>query len=123
MESTTVGVSRDRLLRERAEALATPAFRDPKSGRPLRVSANKWVKHLMRSIGEDPDEYGSHSARIGGATAMYKAGASAMDIQTAGRWASDVYNLNHDLHPRRPRALGEDDSAAGVHSVCARRGV
>ena len=84
------------------------------------MSANKWVKHLMRSIGEDPDEYGSHSARIGGATAMYKAGASAMDIQTAGRWASDVYN--HDLHPRRPRALGEDDSAAGVHSVCARRG-
>ena len=91
MESTTVGVSRDAVAK-RTEALATPAsqIRDPKSGRPLRVSANKWVKHLMRSIGEDPDEYGSHSARIGGATAMYKAGASAMDIQTAGRWPLGV---------------------------------
>ena len=70
----------------------TPAFRDPATGRALRVAdANKWVKRLMQSIGEDPDEYGSHSCRTGGATAMFKAGASALDIRTIGRWSSDVY--------------------------------
>ena len=64
--------------------------------------ANRWVKQLMHAIGEDPEEYGSHSARIGGATAMYKSGASALDIRTAGRWDSDVYLIY--VHADRARA-------------------
>ena len=84
-------------------AAATPVFRDPRTGKALTVGdANRWVKLLMERIGEDPDEYGSHSARIGGATAMYKAGCSALDIRTAGRWDSDVYLIY--VHADRHRA-------------------
>ena len=91
----------DRVSPER-EAF-TPAFRDPRTGKALRVcDANKWVKELMERIGEDPEEYGSHSLRIGGATAMYKYGASALDIRTVGRWSSDVYLIY--VHADRARA-------------------
>ena len=72
----------------------TPMFRDPSTGRALRVSElNEWVQWLMASIGEPAQEYGSHSCRIGGATAMYAAGYSELDIRTMGRWDSDVYRI------------------------------
>ena len=38
-------------------------------------------------------EFGAHSLRIGGATALFKAGASQIDIMTMGRWSSDCYRL------------------------------
>ena len=47
-------------------------FRNPKTGKALTVDdMNEWVQLLMSAIGESQKEYGSHSARIGGATAMY----------------------------------------------------
>ena len=51
------------------------------------------VKALMSAVGEDPSEFGAHSLRIGGATALFKAGASQIDIMTMGRWSSDCYRL------------------------------
>ena len=72
----------------------TPLFRDPNTGMPLKVSElNEWVQLLMNSIGENGREYGSHSCRIGGATAMFAAGASPLDIRTMGRWDSEVYRI------------------------------
>jgi len=71
-----------------------PMFRDPSTGKPLKVSElNDWVQLLMNSIGEDGKEYGSHSCRIGGATAMFAAGATPLDIRTMGRWDSEVYRI------------------------------
>ena len=68
-----------------------PAFRNPRTGRCFTVpELNEEVKRLMRLIGEDPSEYGSHSLRIGGATAMFKAGRGELDIRTAGRWERDL---------------------------------
>ena len=43
--------------------------------------------------GASPAEFGAHSLRIGGATALFKAGASQIDIMTMGRWSSDCYRL------------------------------
>ena len=55
---------------------ATPAFRDPTTGHAFSVDeVNGWVQRLMYAIGEDGSEYGSHSARIGGATAMFACGS------------------------------------------------
>ena len=81
-----------------------PCFRDPRTGAALTVAdVNEWVQLLMGAIGEDPKEYGSHSARIGGATAMYKAGFNPLDIRLAGRWDSDCYLIY--VHADRQRAL------------------
>ena len=51
------------------------------------------VKGLMSAIGEDPDRFGAHSLRIGGATAALAAGMHPSVIRIAGRWSSDVWEL------------------------------
>ena len=47
----------------------------------------------MAKIGENPDDFGTHSLRIGGATALFAAGATPTVIRTMGRWSSDCYRL------------------------------
>ena len=70
-----------------------PLFRSP-NGSPFKYEyVNKLVKLLMRTIGEDEDAFSTHSLRIGGATALFAAGASPTVIRTMGRWSSDCYRL------------------------------
>ena len=45
------------------------------------------------AIGENPTQFGSHSYRIGGATALFAAGANETVIRTMGRWSSDLHRL------------------------------
>ena len=72
----------------------TPLFRDPRTGVPLTYEVMlDIIKKLMIAVGEDPDEFGTHSLRIGGATALYAQGATPMVIRTMGRWSSDCYRL------------------------------
>ena len=47
----------------------------------------------MVVIGEDPAQFGTHSYRIGGATALFAAGANETIIRTMGRWSSDLHRL------------------------------
>ena len=116
----------DPVARERESG--TPCFRDPRSGKALTVAnLNEWVKLLMRAIaraiGEQPDEYvyGSHSLRIGGATAaMYKAGCSPLDIKVHS--GTMGFGLLPHLHSRRPRACDAHDGAAGKYRLQADRG-
>ena len=69
-------------------------FRDPLSNRPLSYELMlHMVKTLMSGIGEDPDQFGTHSLRIGGATALFAMGASETLIRTMGRWSSDLHRL------------------------------
>jgi hypothetical protein len=73
---------------------STPLFRDPASNKPL--SYNKILsvtRELMVAIGEDPSQFGTHSYRIGGATALFAAGANETVIRTMGRWSSDLHRL------------------------------
>ena len=45
-------------------------------------------------VGETtPTDFGTHSLRIGGATALFAAGADETVIRTMGRWSSDCYRL------------------------------
>ena len=72
----------------------TPLFRDPDTGKSLSTEEiRSIVKACMRRVGENPDEFGGHSLRIGGATALFAAGATPLHIQTMGRWSSDLYKL------------------------------
>ena len=47
----------------------------------------------MLVAGENPAHFGTHSYRIGGATALFAAGADPLVIRTMGRWSSDIYRL------------------------------
>eukprot|EP00966_Prymnesium_polylepis_P018184 419422-Prymnesium_polylepis.1 len=51
------------------------------------------MKALMASVGQHPEHFGAHSLRIGGATALFAAGADPTIIRTMGRWSSDSYRL------------------------------
>ena len=72
----------------------TPLFRDPATNDALRSGAmRRLTRMLMASIGEAPSQFGLHSYRIGGATALFAAGATPLTIRMMGRWSSDCYRL------------------------------
>ena len=71
-----------------------PLFRVAGTFEPLRSDfARTETKRLMAAIGENPAVFNTHSYRIGGATAVFAAGADMTVIKTMGRWASDIYQL------------------------------
>ena len=71
-----------------------PLFRDPATNQPLSYdSVLQLLRRLMSSIGEEPAHFGTHSLRIGGATALFAAGASDTVIRTLGRWSSDIHKI------------------------------
>ena len=77
-----------------ADEPRTPAFRNPRTGRSFTDGdIHNWVQQLAARIGEDEGDFGAHSLRIGGATAMFALGADPTDIRTVGRWCSDLYVL------------------------------
>ena len=72
----------------------TPLFRDPETNAPLSYAFMlRTIKELMLAIGEQPEHFGTHSLRIGGATALFAAGANETVIRTMGRWSSDLHRL------------------------------
>ena len=72
----------------------TPLFRDPATNAPLSYDQiEKVTKELMAAVGEDPSQFSTHSYRIGGATALFAAGANETVIRTMGRWSSDMHRL------------------------------
>jgi hypothetical protein len=73
---------------------STPLFRDPATNTPLSyLQISDITNTLMEAIGEDPSQFGTHSYRIGGATALFAAGANETVIRTMGRWSSDLHRL------------------------------
>eukprot|EP00644_Phytophthora_capsici_P006589 jgi/Phyca11/52783/gw1.36.568.1 len=49
------------------------------------------IKRAAVDIGEQPAEYGTHSLRSGGATALFAEGVDRLAIKHFGRWSSDCY--------------------------------
>ena len=71
-----------------------PLFRVPATNSSITKEAvHEVVKELMLVLGENPAHFGTHSLRIGGATALFAAGADPTVIRTMGRWSSDIYRL------------------------------
>ena len=51
----------------------TPLFRNPATNQPLSYQeVHLTIKELMLAIGEEPSQFGTHSLRIGGATALFR---------------------------------------------------
>ena len=73
---------------------ATPLFRDPSSNKPFTYAQIRSVcDQLLRSVGLDPADFGTHFLRISGASALFAAGANETIIRTMGRWSSDLYRV------------------------------
>ena len=49
------------------------------------------LKRLLSLSGFSPEKFSGHSLRRGGATFLYKCGASILEIQACGDWASTVF--------------------------------
>eukprot|EP00966_Prymnesium_polylepis_P248828 5753201-Prymnesium_polylepis.1 len=75
-----------------AEAPLTPMFRQEGGVALTTRRVREWTAALVASIGLD-SAFGAHSYRIGGATALFAAGADPTIIRTMGRWSSDCYRL------------------------------
>ena len=71
----------------------TPMFRKPDGAAFTTDDIRAIVRQVAVAIGEDPLHFGAHSLRIGGATALFAAGADPLHIRTMGRWSSDCYRL------------------------------
>ena len=52
---------------------------------------NSSVQQAAKLEGENGEDWGTHSGRAGGCTAMFLGGATGDQVKAAGRWASDVY--------------------------------
>ena len=75
-------------------ACFTPLFRVPSTNSPLCYdTVLSTIRNLMLEVGENPDQFGTHSMRIGGATALFAMGADETVIKTMGRWCSDIHRL------------------------------
>jgi len=74
-------------------AASTPMFRKPDGSAFTTDDIRNIVRQIVAAIGLDPALYGAHSLRIGGATALFAAGADPIHIRTMGRWSSDCYRL------------------------------
>lgn len=80
-------------LGPRTDAWAqTPLF--TLEGRPLKgTTVHGMVQSIMGSLGENPSEFGTHSLRSGGATALADAGCPEVVLKTLGRWSSECYRI------------------------------
>lgn len=73
-------------------ASSTPLFRNPLTGAALTVAqVRAALRSCMAAIGLDASQYGAHSLRIGGATALASLDAPSYVIQRLGHWSSDAY--------------------------------
>ena len=72
-------------------SLDSPAF---SYGPNLFISHSSFtsnLKRLLKLAGYEPALYSGHSFRRGGATLLYKLGASILQIQASGDWASQCF--------------------------------
>ena len=81
------GLSRGYLFR-RMTARGDNLYRDKNTGEPYPLT-HDGVRRIIKSCASKVglvDKVSGHSARIGSAVSLAQAGASLVDIQTAGRW-------------------------------------
>ena len=101
----------------REAAATTPLFRG-KTGHALTVrQVREMVKALMAAVGCDPDRFGAHSLRIGGATAALTAGVDPAVIRAMGRWSSEVYEIYMRLTREAAARLSSTIASTPFHDL------
>ena len=63
-----------------------------RKGTPVnRCFVARHLKDLLAAVGENPQEFNTHSLRVGRATDLALAGSSDAIIRQTGRWKSNAY--------------------------------
>ena len=73
---------------------AVPLLQNNRGGYLSRDSVMRFMRKTMKAAGwteERTKEFGTHSCRIGGCTALFAMGATAEEIKHMGGWSSDAY--------------------------------
>lgn len=84
---------------ERGRSMAgdSPVLTEPGSARPIvYTDLLRYLRMLVSRLGSaagQATQYALHSLRIGGATALLKAGCPPSVIQALGRWSSEIFRL------------------------------
>ena len=69
----------------------SPAFSFSKDKCITYAGFTTSLKQLLKKAGYDPSQYSGHSFRRGGATLLYKLGATILQIQASGDWSSQCF--------------------------------
>lgn len=99
------------------EMSTTPLFRDTTKRAFTVRQARDMIKALMASIGCDPDRFGAHSMRIGGATAALAAGIDPSVIRAMGRWSSEVYEIYTRLTREAAARVSSTIASTAFHDM------
>ena len=78
--------------RTRGSERALPLMRLQDGSALKREVVQHYLRLAAMSQGYDGDKMGSHSLRIGGATAMYHTTNDLQRVRRFGRWASDCFH-------------------------------
>ncbi len=70
-----------------------PVFRLDGGAALLRSVVQAWLERAAVAVGLPPSRFGSHSLRIGGATALYHLCREVETVKRFGRWASSSFSL------------------------------
>jgi hypothetical protein len=74
----------------------TPLFQNTQRGHLTRDGVMRFLRKVLKEAGWSDrkcKQYGTHSCRIGGCTALFQLGASAEVIKNMGGWSSDAYKV------------------------------
>lgn len=72
-----------------------------------KSEVTKTIKQAARTQGADPNDYSTHSMRIGGACALLAAGKSETVIRLMGRWSSWCFTVYTRLRPGMLRDVAQ----------------
>ena len=92
-----------------------PAFRGPDDMLLTRLEIQTFLTVLGAELGFPPGELGSHSLRIGGATAMYHATKDVINVQRFGRWLGQAFHSYLWEAYERQQGLAAQMAEGGFH--------
>ena len=82
--------------REEPMLTTGPLFQNERGGQLTQNSVLRHMRSKLERVGYTKTQqmyYGTHSARIGEVTALFRKGATMEVIRELGGWASDTYKL------------------------------
>ena len=94
-----------------------PLFRRARGGPVLASQVRTLLERAALAVGLPPDRMGTHSLRIGGASALLHAGESIETIKRMGRWVSDsfqryLWESNEDTRDLATRMVQDTSTLA-----------
>ena len=89
------------------------------NGQPVkREQIQVLLRMAAQATGQDPNRMGTHSLRIGGATALYHSQKDLQYVRRFGRWCSDAFHLylweSHEQQKGVSSSMAADASSLRV---------